>query len=923
MLSIIILILLLNISVLQSNCGFGCFINNMTINIPNITKKVLLWDLHLTNITCTNMEMYNIYSSIRLASIDIHLPKIGANCAINYKWGTFNGNVTANIGKGYMYFNIKLVKNISNGLVDRAKMADCIVYINMTTVKFSGDFYNWKIINGVIIELLESQLDTSIEKWLTNMINNNLTELFQNINKKITPYIENKLVSNSITNYSTVNFINNSIIVAVDYLINNLTSKHINRIINYLTNGTGIIAINNINTVYYNFLNIINTSLKIYNVSMILTQSFDYINILEPQTPIMLRNRLKMHNFYIIIPFEVKLDHDGRTSVEQFNFFSNIQNLSTDLNISLILNKSFLDTLNLIQIIDYGCLHDAIIDINTSNTGFNFNVSKINFTSTNPPTDFIYQFISIVNNAIILFINEYRPILPAFYMAYVIDPIMIYIDNYTLDCIEPLPILANDKSFYIILSFAISIVVIILVLFILMDFNMKKNEWKLLPHSNSDTSMLFNNDINIIMRGGILISIVINIFLFIYSNINIGASLYIKIFYESKKYIISPSLFNFSFFDSIRDMWNAKLYYIAILIFILSGVWPYIKLILMITCWIMPINRLQVKSRGHILEILDFLGKWSLIDIFLLIIMMCLFNIDVSVKSIIIKTFINAENGIHLFVLGVILSSIICHIILFFHNQSENKMKPDETYQQISFITKFMILDETEHILTTFGACILLGLWFISILLLLIGVSINSFSFEIEGYLAIILTYLESPIYESHSIISLIALLPYYSEYPNSFSIRWIQIFLFIFSIMLPLLFIIIICILLFYPLTKKYQQLLLSISEYARVLSIIEVFVLAIMISVLLLGNFVNFIVDDNCNYYISTHANWIVNIDKCFEVKTDFLIGFWILLFAIIIHIIISNILLSAFNYLLYGKKFVGFIYIIRICIFCGIIK
>jgi len=457
---------------------------------------------------------------------------------------------------------------------------------------------------------------------------------------------------------------------------------------------------------------------------------------------------------------------------------------------------------------------------------------------------------------------------------------------------------------------------------------------ELLVNINNNNSMLFRDDINIIMRGGIIILIIINITLFLYSNISIGASLYIKIFVDNN-ILLSPPLFSFSFFNSIKDIWDAKIYYIAILIFVLSGTWPYIKLILMIICWIFPVSILNVKYRKNILIILDFLGKWSLIDAILLIIMMCLFDIEVSLP-IKIRFFLNPQNGIYIFILATILSYIICHIILYYDDDKILIIKNNKS----SFITKFSTTNDNyingslasleninnkKYKLTLFGTLLLLGLWFISIILITISIFINTFSFKMEGYLSIFLEYINSQIYKQHSIFSLIISLPYYSDNPNTFYIRWLQLFLFTFTIIFPLLFIIIVCFLLFHPLYEKYQKYLLNIAEYLKVSSIIEVFVLSIIVSVCLLDKFVNFIVGKKCDYYINEYFKWSININdnKCFNIDSDFLPGFWVLLISTIIHIFISNILLIAFNYSLYNKKIIGLKYIIKILAFSNIIK
>eukprot|EP01046_Picozoa_sp_COSAG06_P104965 COSAG06_NODE_51182_length_313_cov_30.794393_1_plen_68_part_01 len=57
------------------------------------------------------------------------------------------------------------------------------------------------------------------------------------------------------------------------------------------------------------------------------------------------------------------------------------------------------------------------------------------------------------------------------------------------------------------------------------------------------------------------------------------------------------------------------------LIFLLggmSGVWPYTKLILIYSSWLLPPAMLRPKKRGQLLMTLDSLGKWSLIDLYVM-----------------------------------------------------------------------------------------------------------------------------------------------------------------------------------------------------------------------------------------------------------------------------------------------------------------
>jgi len=73
-------------------------------------------------------------------------------------------------------------------------------------------------------------------------------------------------------------------------------------------------------------------------------------------------------------------------------------------------------------------------------------------------------------------------------------------------------------------------------------------------------------------------------------------------------------------------MWNAKCYYIGLIIAIFSGIWPYGKLLLMMFVWCLNEKILSIKSRERMLIVLDSLGKWSLIDTFVMVMMIVAFR---------------------------------------------------------------------------------------------------------------------------------------------------------------------------------------------------------------------------------------------------------------------------------------------------------
>lgn len=92
-----------------------------------------------------------------------------------------------------------------------------------------------------------------------------------------------------------------------------------------------------------------------------------------------------------------------------------------------------------------------------------------------------------------------------------------------------------------------------------------------------------------------------------------------------------------SIFSSVAKLWDTESYPLAILIVITSICWPYVKLATSMLAWVVPpVSRPRGGIRGprrreRLVEWLDALGKWSFVDIFVLIIMMVAFRTTVPI----------------------------------------------------------------------------------------------------------------------------------------------------------------------------------------------------------------------------------------------------------------------------------------------------
>jgi hypothetical protein len=90
------------------------------------------------------------------------------------------------------------------------------------------------------------------------------------------------------------------------------------------------------------------------------------------------------------------------------------------------------------------------------------------------------------------------------------------------------------------------------------------------------------------------------------------------------------SFFEFSIATGTVNLWIAGGRELAILILLFSGVWPYMKQLISLALWFLPPRILSSHKRGQIYLWLDFLAKWSMVDIFTLLIILVAFRVTVE-----------------------------------------------------------------------------------------------------------------------------------------------------------------------------------------------------------------------------------------------------------------------------------------------------
>jgi hypothetical protein len=269
------------------------------------------------------------------------------------------------------------------------------------------------------------------------------------------------------------------------------------------------------------------------------------------------------------------------------------------------------------------------------------------------------------------------------------------------------------------------------------------------------------------------LALLANIVLFLNANLVVGASVMVEI--DLGETVIKPDpIFEFGLANTVSDMWEAKVYPLSILVMLFSGLWPYMKLTAMLVCWVLPTSALPLRYRDSTLLWLDILGKWSLLDTYVMVMMMVAFNFNLLVApGIEVIVYVVPNWGFYGFLLATMTSLGLGHLVLACHRLvSEPKVPSDDleteaimhhtfcvdisqpSVELSSFDTDETLSSAKDHqvrgqqvwkdrrvAFTLCGKVFVVLLLAGSILALVVGTVMDTFQFELKG----LTVYLKDP----------------------------------------------------------------------------------------------------------------------------------------------------------------------------------
>ena len=140
-------------------------------------------------------------------------------------------------------------------------------------------------------------------------------------------------------------------------------------------------------------------------------------------------------------------------------------------------------------------------------------------------------------------------------------------------------------------------------------------------------------------------------------------------FLEIKMFPHDPEAYSIP--HTVTLMWvKMKLYWVAILIAGFSLVFPFVKLLSLFSLWYLP---MRVSTRGRGLRILGSLGRWSLLDVFVALVLIVLAH---EQGSLLVT---DVRPGLYLFLVAILLAMSTGEFMAVLHEKTESHPKLSTT----------------------------------------------------------------------------------------------------------------------------------------------------------------------------------------------------------------------------------------------------
>ncbi|KAH3756969.1 Paraquat-inducible protein A [Pelomyxa schiedti] len=947
-------------------CDLRCWLADFSITVPdqqlyfNYTFVTFheVW-CNITNITCHGISLEEVSSSVDLErnSVELGVFGLGTSCfaafsAINKHGRTVDygaGTLVATVTNSSVDVEITLQQD-DVGLATAANVTKCFSDIVISELNFTGGNFAEQmdeiLMKNNTIPALEKALEVVICDLLHVLVNDNLTEVLTYLNSVIYPYIlPQPPHAIPLLKPGAFNLSESALVNMLDYMFNEFIGINgtlgLNDLINVITNGTGSFFFDDLDIMIpIEIPGLGRLDLGILDLSIGGLNTWKTFQLLIPHELYTLVSETNLGVISLNATFSVNVSvasdviHDSHWLYEEARFTLKLEENVLDNTFQVTVYPQRSENYTNTMCMDPQCLLGIFGANSTAITELLFNITIAQLGLVASAGDLEDDVDQAIDDVLLLLTTSFEQCVPAFLNGFVAGPVVVMLNDLMstglneAECEyqEDVPYKLDRPNPYATYS---SIIGSFLVFFIVTGICICIQRYRKKAKKEADSPysemsplkteqeqhpcLILHPKIPAWMRYLMPLLICLNMMIFVSSNTSGGASVYLALITGLGRSVNFPPMFAFTLANSVHDMWLAGVWPLSLLICIFSGAWPYLKLVLMFAAWVAPVKIVSVKSREYLLMFLDAFGKWSMLDSYVMVMMLVAFHMIIefppyepagNTDPFQIVVFVDPLYGFLTLMLGTMFSLILSHILVALHRYAESpsKKQADEASSNLEALCVHVMHTKTTFVRVLFNLMVVFGLIF-TLAVLVLGLITPSFSFSFKGAAGWLLDVLQpysSPSEATYSVISIAFKVPGATAEPNSFTVRTVQAVFLLTAICLPVIHLIALLVLWLIPMSRRTQRHWYTFCEVLNAWASLDVFVVSILAALLEIEQLALFIVADYCvgvDVLLAKYMDPLLGgYDTCFDVIATLEQGCWMLFGAAVVYDIVTFIVMKS---------------------------
>eukprot|EP00056_Hartaetosiga_gracilis_P000541 m.38875 g.38875 ORF g.38875 m.38875 type:complete len:1083 (-) comp10247_c0_seq1:47-3295(-) len=928
------------------------WLHNTQLSLPSFNSSFGGdWNVEFNHLYCTNFTASDAVSipSQHPASMDVQFTNLGMKCTSKAQGSDantheeYNGVMMAIFEKGKLHFTADRSSCNSH---DQPHKTSSALSTPLPCLKAHDVTDSFKLSSFELVDsppslqqavvkklpVIKAELDAVLDVGFVAAIDLSVDVLATSLLQDVDKFINNINTTTAPLppippTDDTLALDDFSLVEIMDLISNTVLTESIwfnmSDVVEIITKGTGVYELDGLNKTFdfpVVINNTINMTLALNKIELHHLNTLNIVDLFQPLSATRARTQIDMKNITVVVGFDYggNIEHNDLINNkyklgDNGSLAINLVNVTALLDMDLLISKKAQDAINDEAFYSNGCFASTINFTQLANIEVDFDIQNIQLSLASDTPNLN----DLVDDTMFLLFDAYMHDVGAIFNSVlnsnVRDDLNSALQNWTAngskECVNAIP-----QSWFVTYltagvlggAYVLCVIAIRLQMYdkshataissskekvpLLDGINFGDGDGGASMFRPAGKCFATEPSVSTSMRYILPLLLLGTMFVLAIADSRVSGSAYFNFVTPNGTNVHLPTIKTLMFSRTVVELFEAKVYPLAICIVVFSGVWPYVKLLFMLYAWVAPTKYMPVKKREFFLQVLDFLGKWSILDIYVSIMLIVGMHFHVPMLNnsdiVAVDLWVHPDDGLYYYWSTIIGSLILTHIMLHLHRgvlrENGNVVTPDLEAEMLCnhhFFSKHRFFE-----LTMLGKLVVAFAILLTATAAVIGAYSYSFSFHFQGLAAWLVDTTEHWDSKNYSVFSMISNLHSSFFQPNGAPSWAIQILFTLFVIGIPLFQQFCLFILWFIPMKPRKHEVMLHFTEIVNAWAALEVFVLAIIVTVVQLEPLSQFIIGDNCNginillkLFLDTELN---GVDKCFAVETELLEGCWILI-------------------------------------------